>query len=284
MPSITLADALARTVERLAAAGLENPRLEAGLLLQAASGLAREHLILHPETTLTDQQASALDDLVARRANREPLPYVLGEAEFYSLRFRVSPSVIVPRPETEILAEAAIERARRLGATLAADVGTGSGILAVVLAKELPDLRLLAIDISLPALRLAAENIRRHSLQDRVLAVCCDLLSAVRKPLDCIVANLPYVAREELAGLQPEVRDHEPRLALDGGSDGLGLLQRLSVQLFDHLAEGGFTALEVGVGQAGAVAKLLERAGLTEIEILPDYAGIERVVIAWRRE
>jgi release factor glutamine methyltransferase len=283
MPALTAADALAQTARRLAAAGLESPRLEAELLLQAATACSREHLLLHPEAHLSPEQAAALDALVSRREQREPLAYILGEAEFYSLPFRISSSVIVPRPETEILAEAAVARARRIGATLGADVGTGSGILAVVLAREIPSLHLLALDISLPALRLAAENLRRYDLGDRVLPVCADLLSAVGRPLDCIVANLPYIARDYLAGLQPEVRDFEPTLALDGGSDGLGLLRRLRVQLFDHLREGGFTALEVGAGQAGEVANLLLRAGLTDIEILPDYAGIERVVVAWRQ-
>ncbi|MCJ7752449.1 MAG: peptide chain release factor N(5)-glutamine methyltransferase, partial [Armatimonadetes bacterium] len=168
-------------------------------------------------------------------------------------------------------------------ATTAADIGTGCGCLAVVLARELPDARLLAVDISLDALLLARRNIQLHRVDDRVLPLCSDLLSAVRRPLDFVVANLPYIPTPDFDHLQPEVRDFEPRLALNGGDDGLGIIRRLCVQLTTHLSDGGFAALEVGAGQAHTAAKLLEQAGLRDIEILLDYSGIERVVIAWRR-
>lgn len=249
----------------------------------AAAGLTREHMALHPESPLAADQMTRIKSLAARRAAREPLPYVLGETEFYSLPFHISPAAIVPRPETEILAEAAIERARRLHAKAAADVGTGCGCLAVALAREVRDLRILAIDISRDALLLARENARLHHLEDRVLLLRCDLLSAVGRPLDCIVANLPYIPAPEFERLQPEVRDFEPRLALNGGIDGLGMIHRLSVQLPTHLSVGGFAALEVGAGQARAAANLLERAGLRDLEVLLDYSGVERVVVAWRR-
>jgi len=279
----TVAAAIAAVARDLSQAGIERARVEAETIVRAAAGLTREHIVLHPETPLSAEQAALTESLVSRRAAHEPLPYVLGETEFYSLAFHVSPSAIVPRPETEILAEAAVERARQTHAPTAADIGTGCGCLAVVLARELPDARLLAVDISLDALLLARRNIQLHRVDDRVLPLCSDLLSAVRRPLDFVVANLPYIPTPDFDHLQPEVRDFEPRLALNGGADGLGIIRRLCVQLTTHLSDGGFAALEVGAGQARAAAKLLEQAGLRDIEILFDYSGIERVVIAWRR-
>ncbi|MFB3882179.1 MAG: peptide chain release factor N(5)-glutamine methyltransferase [Armatimonadota bacterium] len=268
---------------RLEGTGIERPRFEAELLVRAASGLSAEELIRDPDTELTDQQLRLADEWAARRAAREPLPYLVGKAEFYSRTFLVSPAAIVPRPETEILVEAAIERARAVGASTAADVGTGSGVLAVTLASEIAGLRAIATDISFEALRLASSNAELHEVSDRVFPVCCDLLAAVGQPVDCVVANLPYISRDDFAALEPEVRDYEPRIALDGGMDGLGMIGRLSVQVCDHLNKGGFAALEVGAGQAQEVAKLLTRGGLAKVEVLPDYAGAARVVIGWRR-
>ena len=267
----------------MATAGVERARAEAEMMVRAAAGLSTEELIRDPELLLSEDQARRCDGWAARRAAREPLPYLVGKTEFFSRTFLTSPAAIVPRPETEILAEAALERARAIGASLAVDVGTGSGVLAVTLAREVVGLRVVATDISLDALRLAARNGELHGVSARVLPVCCDLLAAVGRPVDCVVANLPYIARDDFAGLEPEVRDYEPRIALDGGMDGLGMIRRLSVQVCDHLHKGGFAALEVGAGQAAEAAKVLTRGGLCEIEVLPDYAGIARVVIGWRR-
>lgn len=213
----------------------------------------------------------------------QPLPYLLGQAQFYGLPFRVTPAAIVPRPETEILVEAAMARAAAVGTALAVDVGTGCGAIAVTLAKHLPGMRVAAVDISLDALRLTRENCRTHQVEGRVAVVCGDLLARIRAQADCIVANLPYVRRGEFADLQPEVRDFEPRRALDGGEDGLAVIRRLSGQLWEHLRTGGFAGLEVGAGQAPEVEKLLQAGGLTGVEVIADYAGIERVVTGWRR-
>lgn len=282
-PTPTLASALSTVAASLAKAGIDRPRQEAEALLTAAAGLTRENLLLHPERKLSPDHLPLLQTLTARRAAREPLPYLLGEVEFYSLSLRVSPSAIIPRPETEILVEAAIARAVANRARRAVDVGTGCGAIAVALARHLPQLRVIATDISLPALLLARENRRRHDLGRRLSLLRADLLAGLRQPADCILANLPYVRSDQFPTLQPEVRDFEPRLGLDGGADGLAPIRRLSVQLFDHLAEGGFAALEVGAGQAPEVANLLQAARLSGVEIIADYAGIERVVIGWRR-
>jgi release factor glutamine methyltransferase len=274
---------IARIARLLADAGIARARAEAELMVRAAAGISIEDLVRDPDSTLTQGQLRQADEWAARRAAREPLAYLLGTAEFFSRTFFASPAAIVPRPETEVLAEVAIERARAIGAAVAVDVGTGSGALAITLAKEVPGLTVAATDISCNALRLAARNAELHGVTAQVFPVCCDLLAGIGRPVDCVVANLPYIAHDDLPYLDSEVRDHEPRLGLDGGLDGLGIIRRLSVQLCDHLHKGGFAALEVGAGQAGEAAKLLLAAGLADVEVLPDYAGIERVVIGWRR-
>jgi release factor glutamine methyltransferase len=279
----TAAGAVDVAARRLAAASIHRPRAEAEILVRWAAGLTREQLLVHPEKQLTAEAAARLGKGVRRREQREPLPYILGEAEFYSLPFHVSPAVLVPRPETERLAEAVVERARHTHARVAVDVGTGAGVLAVVLARELPALRVIATDVSPAALAVARHNAQRHGVRSRVDLVRCDLLSAIGLPVDGVVANPPYIRHDEFEELEPEVRDYEPRLALNGGLDGLGIVQRLTVRLAEHLNTGGFAALEVGAGQAEAVANLMVHGGLSNIELLPDYAGIARVVIGWRR-
>jgi len=281
-PTISAA-AIPGVARLLSEAGIERPRAEAEILVAASSGRTREWLLLHPTTPLSADQLARLQAFAARRAAREPLPYILGQIEFYSLTLHLTPSAIVPRPETEILVEAAIARAAAHHIRLAIDVGTGCGAIALALARHLPHLQVVATDISRDALAPARENVRSHDLADRVLLACADLLDGIRARAECITANLPYIPSGEFPDLQPEVRDFEPRIGLDGGRDGLEIIRRLSVQLFDHLCQGGFAALEVGAGQAAEVAKLLLRAGLCDIEVLPDLAGIDRVVIGWRR-
>jgi len=272
--------AVSEVARRLAAAGIQSARVEGELLVGEATGRSRESLVTHPEEPLTEEQAARLEELTNRRAGREPLAYVLGRTEFYSLRFLTTPAAIIPRPETEILAEAVIARAE--GPSFAVDVGTGCGALAVVLARELPALTVLGTDVSLDALRLARRNVRLHGVESRALLMAGDLLEPVGRPADIVVANLPYIRTDEFPALQPEVRDYEPRSALDGGEDGLALIRRLSVQLSDHLCPGGLAALEVGAGQAEEVANLLALGGLSVIEVVADYAGIERVVLGRR--
>ena len=281
-PAPSLSAAATVAAGRLAAAGIERAEAEARLLVTAAAGRSLEFLAIHPEAALSLSQSAALDALVRRRVSREPLPYLLGEAEFYSLPFRVTPAVLVPRPETEVLVEEVVAGARSRGAKLAFEVGTGSGVVAVVLAREVPGLHVVAADISLQALSVARENCRRHGVTDRVSLLCGDLLASISGQADCIAANLPYVRSDEFDRLEPEVRDFEPRSALDGGADGLRELRRLSVQLAAHLSPGGLVGLEVGAGQAGEVAKLLAAGGLSRVEVVPDLAGIDRVVIGWR--
>lgn len=278
-----ISEAISESRRRLSFAGTDEARLEAELLASEVTGRGRAWLFLHADEELTPAQAARLDALLSRRFRREPLPYILGRAEFYGLTLRVTPVALIPRPETEILVEATIARAQHSGAQLIVDVGAGSGAVAVALAARMPQARVAAVDLSLEALRLARENALAHGVTDRVHLVCSDLLGGLRGEFGCIAANLPYIRADEFAALQPEVRDYEPRSALDGGADGLDLIRRLSQQLLGHLRTGGFAALEVGAGQAPAVTNLLRTVGLCAIEVLRDYAGIERVVIGWRK-
>lgn len=279
---LKVSEAVAWARERLAEAGIEGARAEAELLVRASAGLSAEQLVVHPETIMRQESATRLESLTRRRARREPLAYVLGRTEFYSLSFVVTPGVVIPRPETETLVEAALGRLGDAAPALLVDVGTGSGAIAVALARERPPARVVAIDISPAALAVAGENCERHGVLQQVHPVCGDLLSAVGARADGIVANLPYIGQDEFAHLEPEVRDFEPREGLDGGEDGLHVIRRLSVQLLEHLADGGLAALEVGAGQAPEVAKLLAAEGLSRIEVVRDLAGIERVVLGWR--
>ena len=282
-PVVTVLEAISRAARRLSDRAITRARPEAELLVGAALGRSRESLLTHPEDQLPGEAQAALEELVARRAAREPLAYILGEIEFYSLPFHTTPEAIVPRPETELLVEAIVNRRRPRDTHWAVDVGTGCGVIAVVLARELPNLRVVATDISTKALALARRNCARHQVAERVSLVCCDLLEGLGRPVDCIAANLPYVRSDEFVHLQPEVRDHEPRGGLNGGADGLGVIRRLSAQLLGHLTPGGLAALEVGAGQAPQVEKLLRDRGFRRTEVVLDYSGIERIVIGWRQ-
>lgn len=281
--SLTVRESLARAVAHLEAAGVDTPRLDAELLLAHALGRNRTWLAAHLPDPLPAAPGAALEALLARRAAREPLPYLLGEWEWLGLPFRVTPAVLIPRPETETLVE---EAARHLppGARLL-DVGAGSGCVAVGLARLVPGSRITALEPSPTAAAVARENATRHG-DGRVVIVEATLaghLAAAPEPYDGVVSNPPYIPTGDLEGLAPEVRDHEPRLALDGGPDGLMVLRELAAAGPRLLRPGGLLAVEVGAGQAPAVQALLQTAGHWETPTVShDLAGIERVVITFR--
>lgn len=228
--------------------------------------------------------AEAFDSLVARRVAREPLPYIVGHREFWGLDFEVSPAVLIPRPDTELLVELALELfPARAECLFVADAGTGCGCLAVAIASERPNARVTATDISEAALAVARRNATRHGVADRITFVPGDLLSPVTERCDLIVANPPYVAERSRPGLQPEVRDYEPDVALFGGADGLHLIERLIGQAPSRLREGGYLAFEFGCGQDADIERLLSAgAGLDLVELRRDFQGIARTAVARR--
>jgi release factor glutamine methyltransferase len=256
--------------------GVEAHRLDAELLLAHVLACKRVDLYLAFDQPVTAPDRERFRELVRRRAKeRVPVAYLTGTREFWSLPLCVTPDVLIPRPDTETLVRACAE----LGPRRAADVGTGTGCVAIALARELPDAALVASDVSQAALEIAARNAAAAGVAERVALVRADLLEGNREPFELIASNPPYVPSAVLARLAPEVQ-HEPRLALDGGADGLDVVRRLIAQAPAHLRAGGHLALEVGDGQADAVAGLARAAGAASIRVERDLAGVERVLVA----
>ena len=268
----TVRDALDSAVVALAAAGVDSPRLDAELLLAAATGLSRGQIVSSPGREIEPEHARAFAGLARRRREREPVAYILGEKGFRSIDLKVDRRVLIPRPETEHLVEAALGLPR--GARVV-DVGTGSGAVALALKSERPDLDVLATDVSADALAVARANGLLLGL--RVTWLHGDLLAPVEGPVDAVVSNPPYVADGD--ALPPDVARHEPAEALFAGADGRDVHRRLAPAA--RAAGAAWVAVEVGAGQAGAVAGLLRAAGYAETAVDRDLAGIERVVRAW---
>ena len=257
---------------------ITSARLDAELLLSATLGMDRVALYVNFERPLDASELSSYREKVKRRAGREPIQYILAETEFWSLPFQVNPAVLIPRADTEVLVEEALQRIN--GCATVLDVGTGSGAVAVALAHEKPEIRVTALDCSEDALAVARGNARRNTVAERVFCLAGDLQSLPPGPFDMIVSNPPYIPTRDWEQLMPEVRDHEPRLALDGGADGLEAYRRIAVQAVQVLSPGGWLLVEVGIGQAADVNALFRAAGLEEVTQRDDYAGIPRVVMA----
>ena len=256
-----------------------NAQGDAALLLRHVLQRDRAWLLAHPEAELTDMQIRAYQALLERRLRYEPMQYILGEQEFYGLRFRVNPFVLIPRPETEHLVEAVLARMPTRRPVRIADVGTGSGAIAVSLAHSLPLAQIDALDLSHEALAVAQGNAQAHGVGARVRFLISDLLSAVStERYDCIVSNPPYIADTEV--LEPQVRLWEPRAALYAGPSGLELYRRLIPAAQRQLHAGGLLAVELGWGQAAAVEALLNPALWSTPEQAPDLQGIARVLLA----
>ena len=267
------ARALARDLAAmLASAHVEDATFEAELLVRYAAGLDRAAYYLDPE--LPEQTVQVARALAERRRRREPIPYIVGEREFYGRSFLVTPATLVPRPETELLVELALDHLGRSDESVVVDVGTGCGCIAVSVACERPAATVIATDISRDAVRVAARNAAR--LGARVYFLVTDLVAGLRRA-DLIVANLPYVPREEIEALQDEIREWEPRVALDGGPGGTAVIERL-VRTAPVLRP-QLLALEVGAGQAARVAAACEATG-ARVSVQSDLAGIPRVVVA----
>lgn len=281
-PVPTAVALLDQASRRLRAAGIEAARAEARLLLCRVTGWSRERLLAEPEAVVPESEAARFGALLAEREARAPLAYLLGEREFWSLPLEVRPGVLIPRPETETLVEAALEAFPERAAPLRVlDLGTGSGCLLVALLHEYPAAIGVGVDRSPVALAVAAANLTRHRLAGRALLLRGDWGRALEGRFDLIVANPPYVARGELAGLEPEVARHEPRLALDGGPDGLDAYRALLPDVARLLAPAGVACLEIGRGQEGPVAALAGDLGL-EASPRTDLAGIVRCLVLRR--
>lgn len=263
------------TAGYLADKGVENARREAEWLLCQVTGLDRVGLYLNFDKPLSEDELAGYRALVVRRGKREPLQQILGSQEFDGLCFTVTPAVLIPRHDTETLLEQAVLCVPR--ARFILDIGTGSGCIAIALAKRLPEATVTAVDLSSEALDVAQRNAEAHGAAVEFLPGSFFEPVAGRR-FDLIVSNPPYITTAELAGLQPEVRDYEPRLALDGGPDGLAAYRIMVAQAPAHLQPGGWLLLEVGAGQAGDVATLLAQSGLSAIITATDPGGIQRVV------
>jgi release factor glutamine methyltransferase len=278
--NFSIAEALREASRILEGAGVPEARREAGSLLSFVLGKDRTFLISHSEDPI-DDSLDRLREFVERRAAGEPLQYITGVQDFYGREFRVTPDVLIPRPETELLVEAALDVNSRNDA-LICDVGTGSGCIAVTLLCELPGARAVAVDKSPAALEIARLNAAKQAVADRVVFVvsdCFDALDHNEHQFDLIVSNPPYVAEAALAGLQREVRDHEPRLALSPGPDGLSIIRRLLTAAPAYLKPGGHLLMEIGFDQGEAVRSLVDEAVWTLLEVRPDLQCIPRIVI-----
>jgi release factor glutamine methyltransferase len=274
----TVREALPAAVDAIAAAGCDTPRLDAELLLAAATRWDRAHIAAEPDLRLPVGATREFAEMVRRRVRREPVAYILGRKGFRRVELLVDRRVLVPRPETELIVDVAVEL--RPGSVL--DVGTGSGAVALAIADEIPDARVVAIDTSMDALRVAEANADRLELSDRVEVVSAGIASLPRPEFDLLVANLPYVSEAEWEGLAPEIREHEPREALVAGPTGLEAIEALAAELARLEAPPAAVALEVGAGQAASVGELMRSAGYDTVEARRDLAGIERVVLGRR--
>jgi len=275
-----------KAARRLAVSGIESARLDAELLMAAAAGVTRAAVI----TGSIDLSPATLNNfatMIARREKREPIAYLLGRKEFYSLDFQLSPAVLIPRPESEIVVAAALKLIAGAPDARVLDIGTGSGAIAIAIAVNAPRVRVTAVDISADAIAVASRNAEHHRVEDRVTlrrADCFEIPDGgpAFGSFEAIVSNPPYLDDAELAALEPEVRAFEPRVALSAGAGGLDILRRIAAGAPRHLASDGELIVEVAAGQAAAVAKLFEAAGLRVVSVINDFAGHPRVVRARR--
>lgn len=271
----TVLKILTWTKEYLAGKGVENARLEAEWLLCDALSLNRMGLYLNFDKPLLENERAAFRAMVTRRGKREPLQHILGSQEFMGMEFKTSAAALIPRHDTEVLVTEALKVAPSAQRVL--DIGSGSGCVAIALAKNLPEATVVSVDISPKAVELARDNaelnsvevdFRQGSLFEPVIGECFDL----------VVSNPPYIAAADIDKLQPEVRQYEPRAALDGGADGLDFYRQIIPHAPDHLSKGGWLLLEAGIGQSGSVTEMFANAGFSAIFSARDPGGIERVV------
>jgi len=285
--TVTLAETLNGAAITLSTAGITNARLDAEVLLAHIIQRDRVWHITHRDDVLDDKNRRDFDEAIRRRSKREPLQYIIGKQEFWGLEFKVTPDVLIPRPETELIIEAAIAIVQNRNQRVRIiDLCTGSGCIAVSLAKELAFAHVIATDASEQALAVARENTRDHGVADRIRYLEGDLFEPlkeldIRGQIDIIVSNPPYVRESDLPALQSEVKDYEPLMALIAGPEGTEMAQRIIKHATEYLKKNGALIMEMGLGQAGALTRMTEATGAySKPEVLRDLAGIERVLVA----
>ena len=282
---LTVAKSLRWAEGYLAQRGVPSPYVDAEYILAHILGCQRQDLLIYPDRVVKEDEAAQFNVCIERRGRREPLQYITGEVEFRGLLFKVNKDVLIPRPETELLVDEVVKSVTKKDATIL-DLCTGSGCIAVCIAREIIDSKVYAVDISEGALAAARENAARHGVGERITFLSGDLFGAIsslnlKGMIDVIVSNPPYVSSEEMQELQPEIRDFEPASALYGGKDGLDFYRRIIHDSPYYLAAGGYILMEMGYGQAGRIKELIESENkFINIEITKDMAGIGRTISA----
>lgn len=287
---MTICEAINNGAAILSATGITNARLDVEVLLAHIIRKDRVWLITHRNDALDDKDRRDYDDAIRRRSKREPLQHILGSQEFWGLEFTVTPDVLIPRPETELVVESALALIMDRSAPLTiVDLCTGSGCIAISLAKELIAAHVIAIDSSEQALAMARENARRHAVSDRIRYLEGDLFGPLREldfrgRIDIIASNPPYIRSGDLNTLQPEVRDFEPEMALISGNEGTELAIKIIRNATEYLKKNGALIMEMGQDQAAALTRVAEATGAySKLEILKDLAGIDRVIVAQKK-
>ena len=278
-PPLTLVSAWTRAKEQLKAAGIEGPVIDARLLVEAAADATRTDIVAEPKRPLTDAQVGVLDGFVARRIAREPISHILGRKGFWKIMLQVTPHVLTPRPDTETVVELVLRDIPENAAITILDLGVGSGAILLAILAERPAAKGLGVDVSEEALAVARDNAAQLGLAPRTALLRGDWTSGLGDAsFDLVVANPPYIRTAEIETLEPEVRDHEPRLALDGGADGLDAYRVLAPQILRVVKPGGRFAVEIGHDQSAAVQALFRAAGGIEVTTAKDLANRDRVV------
>lgn len=278
---MTVLEIIQKSTEFLAKKGVQSPRLQSELILAHILGVPRLQLYLDYNKPVEEKYVNTMRELVVKRAQRIPLQHLLGNTVFCALEFKTTEKALIPRPETELLAETVINLANKFDNPRILDFGTGSGCLAVTVAKRCPSANVTAIDISEEALELAKENALKHDVYDRIKFILSDGFKEIstENKFDIIMSNPPYIPTGEIQELEPEVRDYEPRIALDGGSDGLDMYRRLSIEAQNYINNDNYMVLEIGAGQTTAVSEIMKKNGWIVESIIADYNKIQRIVM-----
>jgi len=281
---MNIAQALEKGATSLRDGGIPEPEREASLLLRLVMKCDAAFVIAHPEHRLDAVQSILFKAVLKRRAAHEPFQYISGKQEFYGLEFDVSPEVLIPRPETEILVEAAVDRFKGVESFRFLEIGVGSGCISVALLANLPNATSIGVDISEQALAVAQKNAEKHGVSDRLNLIRSDLFKNVpEEQFDAIFSNPPYIPGADIETLQPEVRDKEPRSALDGGVDGLDIVRSIIGGSVKFLKPPGVLMIEIGFGQSEAVSGLVDTSSWQTPDFLKDLQGIDRIVVAIKK-